>query len=240
MEHGRGLPDDIQREDFFLVDIDDGILRLPSPPGTPVDVEVRDPVTDDDVVVYVSKKGKTYIFDGEQVTEMEGSPICRDNHFGCRDDRSWDNLEDAGTTTTEPPAESDFNEASTTTSDTPTTNFLEQPAPEFEETSTTTGATFSSEMVPLRPEVLEHLRRMRAMGYFPGSRLGRFSIGVPIVYPFVPQRLVAQTGDHDVDGGYYVEGSESTDRAIPPKIPGTLPNLFLMRQRTPDLSDFIL
>jgi hypothetical protein len=276
-----------------MVDLDDGIILPPSPERRLDDKDHRNHAIQDEVMVYVSKKGKTFMFDGEQVTHMDGSALLRESYFGSPRSNSkaaipWDDLEALETQSSANSVDIDESASSNIDSqnldsyaiETSTVNSEPEPAglsasllqdnavtlpemhqevevtvgetPERGEDSEEPGLQSDETTMPspspttapitLSPEALEYLREIRSARYFTGSGLARRSVGIPIAYPFVPQRLV-QTDDQDVDGAYYVARDDTAARALPQIGAGLLPNLFLMRQislTTSSPSGFVL
>jgi hypothetical protein len=241
------IPVTAHHDDFYIVECD-GSIRPPSPShGAHLKESAYNHLLDDgEVVVYMSKEGKTFVFDGRSVTEGDPlpglSPLdsprlteIQDSQREQRDDYfsnekrlgSWDDLEIEVTTTLIP---------------IPEKVLMDDPTAEpFEEESTTTSTAPVSSMQPspwkLSPEAIAHLQLMQREGCFSGLRrpigFGVGRLGAPYLSPFplFAHRLATQPDDHDVDGGYYVPSLDARDERLSDlETAGFLPPLFLMRQ----------
>ena len=225
----------------------DGSIRPPSPSHSNhvSDSGCNHLLDDDEVVVYMSKEGKTFVFDGRSVMEGDqvpgippvGSPgevDVQESRFEVRDDYfsnhkrpdSWDHVETVESTTIAP---------------VPEQHLIEDPTAQLDwETSTTTStAPTNSIQAPtskLGPEAVAYLQMMRRQGYIGGMhRPLRLGMGVSIApfigsLPLYAHRLATQPDDSDVDGGYYVPGLDAREERLAEFPAGLLPPLFLMRQ----------
>jgi hypothetical protein len=169
------------------------------------------------------------MFDGLWVTENDGDIIIDQEYFGQAVITDFD-----PTTTEAPQPILTLESTSTDNSDNlaiSSSTTTSEAAPSTNNESGVSSYLPSREPVPtLSPQALAYLQTVRTFGRLPRTRLAGVSLFSP--YPFIPQRLVAQSEDRDVDGGYYVEGTPVSPTLLTP-FPGLLPNLFLLRHPYP-------